>query len=645
MPAASVLHASSPSEMEAVAQPPAAATAAASSTTATAAGQTSAAPASDAAATKVAEAFATALRMFQAENMQMARDFVLNPDLVKDQEIIGHPDNFSNTVAATVRAAESIVADHPSHPSESAESDYIYVPATIIENHSVGVFVRHAVRTSSSATDPASRESLEQFAVGRYIRSEASGEMLLVASDIPYGARHCLCLVWLAPPHRANRACLKIVCDQELFNQSQAVKSVMYFEHSFRVTTSPCAACAAVVPAFLPSATGCANTVAEDKCKCSRPLVLPTHALDFSHNYENMDTHSAVSAGTIKVYYPPAPGQVPCLFVDKSCHLVIKIHRNESIMMRLRARALSQRGNVSRRVVLPRDTFSRISNPPSYNRASDNFLGSDSLNTVSGGGVPSTFTSALNNLVLNPVQQVSFARAGLGMAPVYPPGVDTCQTLANSAERQRQDELPNNSLLEHSALLRTIGEQDQLSVGTGDMQDTLAMFLTDAVGEYGPNPIPELPNADRDPHEGMLLDHFGFGQMASTARVPLPVAGSSIVRTSSGRRRRSSGNFNASDQQLSAEMRRKLSNRASAARSNARRKARFDALKQSLEDVKQRVLELKQKHEAVSQENTELKQAVGGAEPDQGLASASFEDWSSLSHGLDAGLFGQLSDL
>jgi Basic region leucine zipper len=154
-----------------------------------------------------------------------------------------------------------------------------------------------------------------------------------------------------------------------------------------------------------------------------------------------------------------------------------------------------------------------------------------------------------------------------------------------------------------------------------------------------------LPNADRDPHEGMLLDHFGFGQMASTARVPLPVAGSSIVRTSSGRRRRSSGNFNASDQQLSAEMRRKLSNRASAARSNARRKARFDALKQSLEDVKQRVLELKQKHEAVSQENTELKQAVGGAEPDQGLASASFEDWSSLSHGLDAGLFGQLSDL
>jgi hypothetical protein len=184
------------------------------------------------------------------------------------------------------------------------------------------------------------------------------------------------------------------------------------------------------------------------------------------------------------------------------------------------------------------------------------------------------------------------------------------------------------------------------------------MFLTDVVGEYGPRAMPlgtapisaGLPLVDGGlqdqvmPSLGMQ-EHMDFGQLASSSRVPLPVVGSNIVRTSSGRRRRSSANSTASDQQLTAEMRRKLSNRASAARSNARRKARFDALKQSLEDVKQRVVELKQTHEAALQENTELKQTLGGSEPDQALASASFEDWSSLSHGLDAGLFGQLSDL
>jgi hypothetical protein len=135
-----------------------------------------------------------AFRMLVPPEMATCREFLLNPSALVDVNILKDRHRLASATTLRVRRFED---------GEHLDVSFLLVPTVNLGEpaHQVGLVVTDRRRVELGG---AARKCVQTFAVGRYIRSEESGELLFVSNELEKGrlGRDQLTVVWCATVRR-----------------------------------------------------------------------------------------------------------------------------------------------------------------------------------------------------------------------------------------------------------------------------------------------------------------------------------------------------------------------------------------------------------------------------------------------------------
>lgn len=266
-----------------------------------------------------------AFSMLAPSHMAHAREYVLNVDMAVDIASLSCNNSLSNV--ATLDVQRAVLSDE----ALTIDMKMLIVPSVNVAGHCCGI----AVVDTCESPPPGSDAAVKRWSsVGRYIRREATGEILFVTTSLKKDGSPALDgsirIVWAGEPlgkDRRKTTTAVIECDATLFNSGRILESVKACEVGPRQVTSRCTMCS--FPGDAAPAAGAAPT---RLCEAHLTLRQPANMMDFTNNLHNMRAQEGLMVGGLMRVAGGAHGVVAENIMS---FLTVRVGKDELLIARL----------------------------------------------------------------------------------------------------------------------------------------------------------------------------------------------------------------------------------------------------------------------------------------------------------------------
>lgn len=493
--------------------------------------------------------------------------------------------------------------------------EYMFVPSFSTGTLSVGAVVSRSFPDITSGCDqlsaPAAFDCAHDgavgrqhvYSVGRFVREETTGSFLVlnnVKSSPSSSESPRLQLIFHEHKSSTRRDRIALTCDTETFRRGHIYESVLrccvQYESRF------CPVCKASF---------------KDNCSCKLELRPPTHPFDFEGACLAMESHTGdfkASAGKAKLIVVCNDQKTRGFSRDAEMD-TFRYHRSSPLS------SFSSPGTSKQYLTVPLvsririNGFACVSSGLHGDEVSRNHqklssllqsfavqlsLSSSSPSKLSLPSFPSGCQNKLNNPIDHPMASSNAVKHGANPLPAREVSNENVVDIDCSSNQSHQLLPFSSGELSHFLSFldpSQIAQQDGTSCPV-----PVSSVVPDAARQFGSD-LGMSSSSD----DSLPLFQAAQSNASSNASTELDQRGTQPYAVHATKK---NSDFDASDLVTARELRRKLKNRASAARSNARRKALNEEMKAKLKDARDRVAYLRERQTQLVDENAKIRKRL-----------------------------------